>query len=198
MKKNKIKILGIILIFMVEISLYLVAGTYSRYVSTAESDTSTRIAKWTVKLGNVDIAGGKKDFSSELVLETTNKAKVKAGTIAPDTSVKGDFTIDPNGTEVAMKYKIILGTVYFKNLKTGEIITDNMPNIAVNNVTTNVGNLTQNIDGTYQGQIELDESPVTITITAEWISTNDEIDTLNGYSQLNVIIPITVTVEQDV
>ena len=198
MKKNKIKILGIILIFMVEISLYLVAGTYSRYVSTAESDTSTRIAKWTVKLGNVDIAGGKKDFSSELVLETTNKAKVKAGTIAPDTSVKGDFTIDPNGTEVAMKYKIILGTVYFKNLKTGEIITDNMPNIAVNNVTTNVGNLTQNIDGTYQGQIELDESPVTITITAEWISTNDEIDTLNGYSQLNVIIPITLTVEQDV
>ena len=198
MKKNKIKILEIILIFMVEISLYLVAGTYSRYVSTAESDTSTRIAKWTVKLGNVDIAGGKKDFSSELVLETTNKAKVKAGTIAPDTSVKGDFTIDPNGTEVAMKYKIILGTVYFKNLKTGEIITDNMPNIAVNSVTTNVGNLTQNIDGTYQGQIGLDESPVTITITAEWISTNDEVDTLNGYSQLNVIIPIAVTVEQDI
>ena len=198
MKKNKIKILEIILIFIVEISLYLVAGTYSRYVSTAESDTSTRIAKWTVKLGNVDIAGGKKDFSSELVLETTNKAKVKAGTIAPDTSVKGDFTIDPNGTEVAMKYKIILGTVYFKNLKTGEIITDNMPNVAVNSVTTNVGNLTQNIDGTYQGQIGLDESPVTITITAEWISTNDEIDTLNGYSQLNVIIPITVTVEQDI
>lgn len=198
MKKNKIKILEIILIFIVEISLYLVAGTYSRYVSTAESDTSTRIAKWTVKLGNVDIAGGKKDFSSELVLETTNKAKVKAGTIAPDTSVKGDFTIDPNGTEVAMKYKIILGTVYFKNLKTGEIITDNMPNVAVNSVTTNVGNLTQNIDGTYQGQIGLDESPVTITITAEWISTNDEVDTLNGYSQLNVIIPITVTVEQDI
>ena len=198
MKKNKIKILEIILIFIVEISLYLVAGTYSRYVSTAESDTSTRIAKWTVKLGNVDIAGGEKDFSSELVLETTNKAKVKAGTIAPDTSVKGDFTIDPNGTEVAMKYKIILGTVYFKNLKTGEIITDNMPNVAVNNITTNVGNLTQNIDGTYQGQIGLDENPVTITITAEWISTNDEVDTLNGYSQLNVIIPITVTVEQDI
>ena len=198
MKKNKIKILGIILIFIVEISLYLVAGTYSKYVSTAESDTSTRVARWTVKLGNVDIAGGKKDFSSELVLETTNTAKVKKGTIAPNTSVKGDFTIDPNGTEVAMKYKITLGTVYFKNLKTGEVITDNTPNIAVNNVTTNVGNLTQNVDGTYQGQIGLDESPVTITITAEWISTNDEIDTLNGYSQLNVIIPITLTVEQDV
>ena len=50
MKKNKMKIIGIILIFILELSLYLVAGTYSRYVSTAESDTSTRIAKWTLKL----------------------------------------------------------------------------------------------------------------------------------------------------
>ena len=198
MKKDNIKILGIILFFIVEISLYLVAGTYSRYVSTAESDTSTRIAKWTVKLGNVDIAEGKKDFSSELVLENTNTAKVKTGTIAPDTSVKGDFTIDPNGTEVAIKYKISIGKVYFKNLKTGEVVTDNTPNIEVNNVTVNVGNLTQNIDGTYQGQIGLDESPVTITITAEWISTDDEIDTFNGYSPLNAIIPIIVTVEQDI
>lgn len=198
MKKNKIKILGIILIFIVEISLYLVAGTYSKYISTAESDTSTRIAKWTVKIGNVDIAGGKKDFSSELVLETTNTAKVKTGTIAPNTSVKGDFTIDPNGTEVAMTYKISLGKVCFKNLQTGEIITDNTPNIEINNVTANVGNLTQSIDGTYNGQIGLDESPVTITITAEWVSSDDKMDTLNGYSPLNVIIPITVTVEQDI
>lgn len=198
MKKNKIKILGIILIFIVEISLYLVAGTYSKYISTAESDTSTRIAKWTVKIGNVDIAGGKKDFSSELVLETTNTAKVRTGTIAPNTSVKGDFTIDPNGTEVAMTYKISLGKVCFKNLQTGEIITDNTPNIEINNVTANVGNLTQSIDGTYNGQIGLDESPVTITITAEWVSSDDKMDTLNGYSPLNVIIPITVTVEQDI
>lgn len=97
-----------------------------------------------------------------------------------------------------MKYKISLGKVYFKNLKTGEVITDNTPNIEVNNVTANVGNLTQNIDGTYQGQIGLDESPVTITITAEWISTDDEMDTFNGYSPLNVIIPIAVTIEQDI
>lgn len=198
MKKSKMKIFGIILIFIAEISLYLVAGTYSRYVSTAKSDTSTRIAKWTVKLGNVDIAGGEKDFSSELTLETTNADKVKAGTIAPNTSVKGDFTIDPNGTEVAMKYKISLGKVYFKNLKTEEIVTNNTPKIEVNNVTANAENLIQNVDGTYQGQIGLDEGTVTITITAEWISEDDKMDTLNGYDPLKIIIPITVMVEQDI
>lgn len=198
MKKSKMKIFVIILIFIAEISLYLVAGTYSRYVSTAKSDTSTRIAKWTVKLGNVDIAGGEKDFSSELTLETTNADKVKAGTIAPNTSVKGDFTIDPNGTEVAMKYKISLGKVYFKNLKTEEIVTNNTPKIEVNNVTANAENLIQNVDGTYQGQIGLDEGTVTITITAEWISEDDKMDTLNGYDPLKIIIPITVMVEQDI
>lgn len=198
MKKSKMKIFVIILIFIAEISLYLVAGTYSRYVSTAKSDTSTRIAKWTVKLGNVDIAGGEKDFSSELTLETTNTDKVKAGTIAPNTSVKGDFTIDPNGTEVAMKYKISLGKVYFKNLKTEEIVTNNTPKIEVNNVTANAENLIQNVDGTYQGQIGLDEGTVTITITAEWISEDDKMDTLNGYDPLKIIIPITVMVEQDI
>lgn len=198
MKKSKMKIFVIILIFIAEISLYLVAGTYSRYVSTAKSDTSTRIAKWTVKLGNVDIAGGEKDFSSELTLETTNTDKVKVGTIAPNTSVKGDFTIDPNGTEVAMKYKISLGKVYFKNLKTEEIVTNNTPKIEVNNVTANAENLIQNVDGTYQGQIGLDEGTVTITITAEWISEDDKMDTLNGYDPLKIIIPITVMVEQDI
>ena len=198
MKKSKIKILGIILILAVEVSLYFVAGTYSRYVSVADSNTATRIAKWSVKLCNVDLAGGEKDFSSELVLETTNTAKVKSGTIAPNTSVEGSFTIDPNGTEVAIKYKIELGKIYYTNSKTNETVTENVPNIVVNNVTTNFGILEKISDGTYQGQIELDGSPVTITINAEWISSNDEQDTANGYSPLNVIVPVTVTVEQDV
>lgn len=198
MKKSKMKIIGIVLIFAVEISLYFVAGTYSRYVSTADSNTSTRIAKWSVKLGNVDLAGGEKDFSSELVLETTKPDKVKTGTIAPNTSINGSFTIDPNGTEVAIKYKISLGNIYYKNLKTDEVVTEGVPNIVVSNVTTNVGTLVKNADGTYQGQIDLDGSSETITISAEWLSTSDESDTANGYTPLNVIIPVTVMVEQDI
>lgn len=197
MKKSKIKIISIILILILELCLYFVAGTYSRYTSTAESSTSTRIANWSVKIGNVDLAGGEKDFSSELVLETTNSAKVKAGTIAPNTSVEGNFTIDPNGTEVAMNYKISLGTIYYKNTVTGATVTSNTPNIRISNVTTNTGTLTTNIDGTYSGQIELEGSPVTVTISAEWVSTDDESDSAIGYFPLNVIIPVTVTVEQD-
>ena len=197
MKKSKIKILIILLILSVEVCLYFVAGTYSKYVSTSESDTATRIAKWAVKLGNVDLAGGEKDFSSELILETTNITKVKSGTIAPNTTIKGDFTIDPNGTEVAIKYKLLLGEIYYKNPKTGEIVTNDIPNIKVTTVTSNVGELVENTNGTFEGKIDLDGSEVTITIEAEWESTDNEIDTKIGYTPLNVVLPVIVTVEQD-
>lgn len=197
MKKSKIKILIILLILYVEVCLYFVAGTYSKYVSTSEADTATRIAKWAVKLGNVDLAGGEKDFSSELILETTNMAKVKSGTIAPNTAVKGNFTIDSNGTEVAIKYKLLLGDIYYKNPKTGEIVTNDIPNVKVTTVTSNVGELVENTIGTYEGKIDLDGSAVTITIEAEWESTDNEIDTKIGYTPLNVVLPVVVTVEQD-
>ena len=36
-----------------------------------------------------------------------------------------------------------------------------------------------------------------VTITAEWISNGDEIDTTIGYTPLNITIPVTVVVEQD-
>ena len=197
MKKYKIKILIIIVIMLIQLSLYFVAGTYSKYKSGAESETKTKIAKWTVKLGNVDLANGEKDFSSELVLETINPEKVKAGTIAPNTTVQGSFTRDPNGTEVAMKYKITLGKIIYKNISSQEEITENMPNIIVSNVTSNVGTLTKNDDSSYNGTIDLAGSPVVITIVAEWIGTDDKIDTLNGYSPAIVTIPVNVTVEQD-
>lgn len=197
MKKYKLKILIIITIMLIQVSLYFVAGTYSRYKSTAKAETTTKVAKWTVKLGNVDLANGEKDFSSELVLETTNLEKVKAGTIAPNTTVQGSFKIDPNGTEVAMKYKITLGNITYKKISNQEEVINNAPNIIVSNVTSNVGTLTKNDDGSYDGKIDLEGSQVVITVVAEWIGTDDQIDTANGYLPVTVTIPVNVTVEQD-
>ena len=91
----------------------------------------------------------------------------------------------------------MLGTINYQNEKTGESITENLPNVVVSSVRTNVGELKKNTDGTYDGNIELDENPVTVTITAEWISNGDEIDTTIGYTPLNITIPVTVVVEQD-
>lgn len=197
-KKSTIKILAIVTILIVEISLYFVAGTYSKYTSSAESNSTARTAKWAVKIGSIDLAGGATDFTNELVLETTNSAKVKTGTIAPSTSVQGSFNINPNGTEVAIKYIISLGTIHFKNALTNADVTENTPNIEITNITPSTGSLTQNLDGTYTGTIDLDGDSVDITITAEWNSTDNSQDTANGYTPLTVIVPVNLTVEQDI
>lgn len=198
MKKSKIKILIIITILMLEVCLYFVAGTYSKYISSAESNSSARTAKWAVKIGNVDLAGGATDFTSELTLDTTNSAKVKTGTIAPSTDVQGSFTINPNGTEVALKYTITLGTIHFQNASTNVDVTENTPDIQITNVTPSTGSLTKISDGIYTGAIALEGESVDITITAEWKSNDNSEDTLNGYTPLTVIVPVTVTVEQDI
>ncbi len=196
-KKNHIKILGIIIVLILELCLYFVAGTYSKYTSSATSNATARTAKWTVKIGNVDIAGGETDFSSELELDTTNSGKVVSGTIAPNTSVQGSFTIDPNGTEVAMKYIISLGEIIFKDASTNINVTENTPQIQVSNVSANKGTLVKNEDGTYTGSIDLNGDAVEITVTAEWVSTDNSIDTTIGYTPLTIVVPVNVTVEQD-
>jgi hypothetical protein len=202
MGKSKITIIAVILILVLEVCLYFVAGTYSRYVSTADSSSSARTAKWAVKIGNVDLAGGAKDFSQELTLDTTNSEKVATGTIAPNTKVQGTFRLDPNGSEVAIEYTISLGQIYYKKSNTSENVTENTPNIEVTNVSVSTGTLTNNGNGSYTGYIALNGEAVDVTITAEWKSENNDEDnakdTANGYTTLDVIIPITVTVAQDV
>ena len=198
MKKSSAKILIVIILTILEICLYFVAGTYSRYTSSADSASKTRTAKWLVMLGDVDISAGKIDFSSELTLENTNPTKVAKGTIAPDTTVQGTFDIKPNGTEVAIKYTISIGEINFKDVTTGVAVTENVPNIQVSNVEVNTGKLTHNSDGTYTGNIGLNGGDVEVTITAEWTSTDNATDSNNGHTPLTVTVPVNVTVEQDV
>ena len=198
MKKSSVKILIVIILVILEICLYFVAGTYSRYTSSANSDSTARTAKWSVMLGNVDISAGKTDFSSELTLENTNPTKVSRGTIAPDTAVQGTFAIKPNGTEVAIKYTISIGEIIFKDATTGATVTKNVPNIQVSNIEVNTGKLTHNSDGTYTGNIGLNGGDVEVTITAEWTSTDNTTDSSNGHTPLTVTVPVNVTVEQDV
>ena len=76
-------------------------------------------------------------------------------------------------------------------------ILNSLPNVKVTTVTSNVGELVENTIGTYEGKIDLDGNAVTITIEAEWESTDNEIDTKIGYTPLNVVLPVVVSVEQD-
>lgn len=91
MKKSNKKIMVIVLMLLLAICLYYVAGTYAKYTATATANSTLDVAKWAVKIGEVDLASGAKDFKSELTLVSSN-TKVKTGKIAPGTEASGTFT----------------------------------------------------------------------------------------------------------
>lgn len=188
MTKNNKKIMVIALLLLLAICLYFVAGTYAKYTATATANSTLSVAKWAVKLGNVDIAGGSQDFTSELQLQTSSSS-VKSGKIAPGSEATGSFTIDPNGTEVAMKYSISIGEISYSGTAA------NKPNVEITGVKAGETALTKNAEGKYTGNIALDGSPVEITVTAKW--TDAANDTAAGKEAKTLTVPVTVTVEQN-
>lgn len=191
MTKNSKKVVVIALLLALTMCLYYVAGTYAKYTSQATANSQIGVAKWAVKLGTVDIANGATDFTSQLTLSPDSSTTVKKGKIAPDTTASGSFTIDPDGTEVAVKYSIEIGEITY----TGT--TGNKPNVTITKVMAGTEALTAS-NGKYEGTIDLDGSAVEITLTATWTSSSDATDTAIGYEAGTLTVPVTVTVEQDV
>lgn len=192
MTKNSKKVVVIALLLALTMCLYYVAGTYAKYTSQATANSEIGVAKWAVKLGEVDIASGATDFSSELTLEPDSSTTVKAGKIAPGTTASGSFTIDPTGTEVAVKYSVEIGEIAYSG------IAANKPNVTITKVMAGTTELTKNAAGKYEGNIALDGAAVEIKLTATWTSTSDAADTVTGYEAGTLTVPVTVTVEQAV
>ncbi len=83
---------------LVTISLYFIGGTYARYASTFEGDTTAEVAKWAVKLGEDDGEGS----NMTLNLAAEENDDVVAGKIAPSVTLSDDVEIDLAGTEVSV------------------------------------------------------------------------------------------------
>lgn len=100
-KKKKILILILILILLV----LILRSAFSKYVNEAVGATSNKIGQWIIKVNNQDIT---EDVNTFLIDNFTwsENAHVKPPKVAP--GMKGHFniTIDPTGTDVALKYTI--------------------------------------------------------------------------------------------
>lgn len=192
MRKNaKIKCVLIVALVIIALSLYFIADTYSKYSSSANGDTQIDIAKWAVKVGGTDITT--KD-SFTLTLEPDKSEYVSAGKIAPTVTASGSFDIDPTGAEVAMQYSINIGEItYAGTLPTG--VTFDIASVKAGETT-----LAKNGNGTYGGILDLDQveagTPVNITVTVRWNSTNNASDTELGIDAKALTVPVEVSVEQ--
>lgn len=115
MKNNKtVKFMALVL-FVTILAIILVSGTYAKYTTSATGSDTATVAKWSIKLGNEDIAKStEKTFTIDLFSTITNTdgseeknvKKTDGSLIAPGTM--GSFTLLSlkNESEVNTKYNV--------------------------------------------------------------------------------------------
>lgn len=115
MKNNKtVKFMALVL-FVTILAIILVSGTYAKYTTSATGSDTATVAKWSIKLGNEDIAKStEKIFTIDLFSTITNTdgseeknvKKTDGSLIAPGTM--GSFTLLSlkNESEVNAKYSV--------------------------------------------------------------------------------------------
>ena len=115
MKNNKtVKFMALVL-FVTILAIILVSGTYAKYTTSATGSDNARVAKWSIKLGDEDIAKStEKTFAIDLFSTITNTdgseeknvKKTDGSLIAPGTM--GSFTLLSlkNESEVNAKYSV--------------------------------------------------------------------------------------------
>lgn len=115
MKNNKtVKFMALVW-FVTILAIILVSGTYAKYTTSATGSDTATVAKWSIKLGNEDIAKStEKTFTIDLFSTITNTdgseeknvKKTDGSLIAPGTM--GSFTLLSlkNESEVNAKYNV--------------------------------------------------------------------------------------------
>lgn len=115
MKNNRIVKFMVLVLFVTILAIILVSGTYAKYTTSATGSDSATVAKWSIKLGDEDIAKStEKTFAIDLFSTITNTdgseeknvKKTDGSLIAPGTM--GSFTLLSlkNESEVNAKYSV--------------------------------------------------------------------------------------------
>lgn len=112
---KKITVLKIILLIMILIVTFLIIrSTYSKYITSADDNTSLDIANWNIKLNNEDIKNNK-NFSKNMNLKFDPNPYIDSNTIAPTSTGSFKINLESTGTDVPYLYSLNLdGNSNFK------------------------------------------------------------------------------------
>lgn len=205
MTKKSVKTMMIVLVLLA-IGLYFVAGTYARYTAAASGTGTVQVAKWAVKIGEKDATQENTTF--DLSFNKVENENVADGYIAPGSQLYADFKIDPTGSQVAIDYSFSLGNI---TASEGTVPTT-VKVLKVVPVKDNVeqAELSPDTGGKYTGKISLPskdkaltaDEAVTIRVYLEWENTNtaetDKVDTLTGVSAPTLTMTVNATATQSI
>lgn len=189
---KKVKKLSIITFFAI-LTFFLIVSSYGIFESGILRDVDIDIAVWQVKINDSIITNEEKTFSIEDI--TWDKSdNVLEGKVAPGIDGYFDIEIDPNGTDVSIKYELVYDVEYLQSINSAFKITK------IEELTSN--NLVLTDKDTYTGVINLEDinsnKKHVIRTHIEWEDNeeNNDNDYLTGSSSISFELPITINVTQ--
>ena len=199
-KINLKHIILILAIILLGVSAYVISQTYSKYLSTAEGQSSADIAKWHILVNNTHITSGT-DLSNTIEPVFPGNDHINEGIIAPTAEGYFDLYLEFEEVDVSFKYNISLD-INEESAVTDLIITgysfDEGDNII--SFTDGDTSITETItlsstleDRSIRVYIEWDDNPLTETMDNEsdTIATTDE----DYFALVDVIVDFTQITE---
>ena len=197
MKRNKLAKLMAFILLVTVLAIILVSGTYAKYTTSATGTDTAKVALWSIKINDEDIAKAEtKELTVDLFSTITNTdgtdeknvSKTDGSLIAPGTMGSFNLVSIENASEVNATYSVtytLTGAegipLQFTTTKDNEGSWSNsLPSVNVTNVDLKAG---AKADGTM--------------VYWRWaFDGNDETDTNLGTTTPTVTLKASVSVEQ--
>ena len=210
MKNNRVsKVKNVILLaIVIAFLIAIIGGTYSRFISSGNVNSSASVAKWHIVLSDgtsnsdsYDISSESKTFAIDAV-PGDNSQNVAEGKLAPGKNVVASLEVDPTGSEVAVDYQL---DIDFSNVS------------GFGNARLSISNAKYSLDGgedqdllvdTSTGKYTYEESlqdvlagkKVTFKVYISWdnlgTSNGNSNDSSIGANSTSITIPMSVTAKQ--
>ena len=169
---------------------YEISNSFALFESENAIVVNSDIGKWQIKVNDISIKDST-TFSITNVSVEENE-NVMEDRFAPDTRGYFDIVIDPNDTEVAIRYDLSYRDDMVVNSK-----------ISITEVSVVEGtNVIQTGPKAYSGVINLDQieagENIVIRFYVEWLNdeANNEVDSLYGKGEAQIEIPIEILFTQ--
>jgi len=183
----------LILTFFAILTCSLLITTFGIFESKVSNDTKIKTAAWKIQINDSIVTNEEKTFSiNDVTWSTSNN--VLEGKVAPGIEGYFDILIEPNETEVSIKYDLIYDMEYLKNINSAFTITK-VEELSGNNLTLTDKNI-------YTGIISLNDIKdgkyhiIRTHVKWEDLDDNFQNDYKTGTTEANFEIPINVVVSQ--
>lgn len=177
MKKNLKKFLSLLIICIAVILVYKIIQIYAVFYSEVDANVQLENGTWNIKINGTQISTGVEEKFNINQISTTQNSHVKPNKLAPGLSGSFEIEVNPEDTNVSIKYDIILNEE--------ELGQTNLKIKSVQEI-ENENPLIKTGTNTYTGIILLDDikngTKHKIKVEIEWKDdeTGDETDTIMG------------------